>query len=297
MDFDLSGEQLALLERYKEFGAGLFTEEEALEADAEQRFDREKWKRCAEEGLLGLNIDPKYGGQGLDHLSSVVALVGFGEGCVDNGIPFGVSSQLLSAEEIIVQFGDETQKQTYLPAMCSGDTIGAFAITEPETGSDSYALKTSAVLDGDEYVLNGHKSYITLAPESDIAIIFANTTPGSKWGVTAFIVPTDTPGCEATDYRPKTGVRSIHMGDFILEDCRIPVANRLGAEGSGTAAFLASMNTERAFIFATQLGAMKRQLAESIAYAKEREALWSPDRRLSVGLKPSRRHETSDQYW
>lgn len=173
----------------------------------------------------------------------------------------------------LLKFGSEAQKQQYLPLLCRGEILGAFGITEADTGSDSYAMQTTAKKCDGGYVLNGRKSYITLAPVCDMAVVFASTNLElGRWGITAFIVEQGMSGFSTSPVRDKMGMRTTPMGDLILEDCFVPTENRLGAEGAGVSLFTTAMESERGYIFASQLGRLERQLEQTIAYARKRQA-------------------------
>lgn len=241
--------------------------------EQDNAFSMEDWRKCAEFGILGLAIPTEYGGGGSDILTTLFILEGLGYGCLDNGLPFALNSQMWSLQPAILKFGSEAQKQKYLPALCRGEILGAFGITEPDSGSDSYAMRTLAEERDGGYVLNGRKSYITLAPVADIAVVFANTNPDlGRWGISAFIVEQGMRGFSASPVRDKMGLRTTPMGDLILDDCWVPAENRLGPVGAGVSLFTTAMESERGYIFASQIGAMERQLENTIRYARERKA-------------------------
>ena len=276
MDFSPTDEQTALREEYREFAEKKLNAD-TLAEDENGVFSREKWRLCAERGILGLNVPKEYGGQGKDPLTMIFALEGLGYGCRQNGLPYSLTSQMLSVYPALLKFGSEEQKQKYLPWMCSGEIIGAFGITEESSGSDSYTMETRAERVDGGYVLSGRKLYITNAPVADFAIVFAVTDPArGKWGISAFLVERGAPGFRLTDVRPKMGMRTTQMGDLILEDCLVPESSRLGAEGIGVSMFSMAMESERAYIFACPIGRQARQLDEAIEYARTREAFGSP---------------------
>lgn len=276
MDFSWTEEQLA-----KKEAAIKFAQEELnhdlINREKNNLFAREDWQKCAAFGIQGLNIAREYGGQGLDILTTILMLEGLGYGCRDNGLPFALNSQLWSYQAALNSFGSEEQKQKYLPPACRGEQIGAFGITELDTGSDSYGMKTTAAKTEGGYLLNGAKRYITLAPVCDAAIVFATINPDlGRWGITGFIVDRTMKGFSTGDVRDKMGMRTTPMGDIFLDDCFAPEANRLGPEGAGVSLFTTAMESERGYIFASQLGRMERQLEESIAYSKERKQFGQP---------------------
>ncbi len=196
-----------------------------------------------------------------------------GHGCRDNGLAFAIGSQILSTQETIVRFGTHAQQREWLPGLIAGEVLGAFAMTEPDSGSDAYSLSTTAVRrDDGSYVLNGHKAYLTLGSQCAFVIVFASTRPGAgAWGLSTFLVPTDFEGVERLANRDKMGMRTTPFGDITLTDVVVPPSAMIGREGAGAAIFNAVLQVERSFVFATQVGAMQRQLESSIAYACERE--------------------------
>ena len=240
-------------------------------------FPRELWKRCADYGIVGLNVPTAYGGAGEDVLTSVFLMEAFGYGSKDNGLPFALNSQMWSAQPALLKFGSEAQKRQYLPGLCAGDTFAAFGITEEATGSDSYAMQTRAEKTEGGYVLNGSKSYITLAPVCDLAVVFATVDPSlGRWGITAFIVDRSMAGFSTSPVRDKMGLRTTPMGDLFFEDCFVPESHRLGPEGGGVSLFTTAMESERGYIFASQVGRMRRQLEEAVDYARDRQAFGQP---------------------
>ena len=276
MDFSWTDEQRALRERVI-----AFAEEHLAPGFAEREqagtFHREGWQKCADFGILRSFMPEAYGGQALDIVSTIGMMEALGYGCPDNGLTLGLNGQMWSIQEPILQFGTEEQKQKFLPGLGDGSLFGAHGMTEPETGSDAFSLKTTAVRKGGGYVLNGHKSYIGLAPVADLALIFANTNPElGSWGISVFLVETNTPGCTLSPPREKMGLRTNPLGDIQLEDCFVPEANRLGPERIGMTLFNQSMDWERSFIFASHVGAMARQLDTCVEFASKRELGGTP---------------------
>lgn len=276
MDFSWTDEQLAFKQKVIEFAQAELNNN-LIERDRHLTFSIDDWQKCAEFGIQGLPIPEKYGGQEKDVLTTILALEGLGYGCRDNGLPFALNSQMWSVQPAILKFGSDAQKQKYLPPLCRGEIIGAFGITEQETGSDTYAMQTRAEKEQNGYRLTGRKSYITSAPIADMAVIFATTNPHlDRWGITAFILERGMPGFQTSPVRDKMGLKTTPMGDLILEDCFVPLENRLGPEGAGVSLFTTAMESERGYIFASQLGAMERQLETSIRYARERQQFGQP---------------------
>jgi alkylation response protein AidB-like acyl-CoA dehydrogenase len=239
--------------------------------DADSVFFREAWIRCAERGIQASMVPTLHGGRGNDAVTTALELEGLGKGCRDNGLGFALASQMVTFQEAIARFGSEDQQRALLPAACAGELIGSFAITEPDAGSDSYAMATTAVRDGDGYVLDGHKAHITLAPVADIALVFAKTAPAAgAWGISAFLVHLDSAGVQRSANRPKMGLRTTPYGDIVLDGYRAAEADRLGPEGAGVSIFTAIMEGERSMIFATQLGAAERTIERAVERANTR---------------------------
>ena len=277
MEFEWTKEQLAYRSKVVEFARRELNDDLAAR-DRENIFSSETWKKCADFGIQGMSVPVAYRkGTDVDFLTAMLAMEGMGYGCRDNGLTFALNAQMWTVQLPIVQFGTEEQKRRYLPGMCTGDLIGAHAITEPETGSDVFAMSMRAERRDDTYVLNGVKCYVALAPVADMALVFATVDPSlGKWGITAFLVDCGTKGYTTSPARAKMGLRTVPIGEIAFEDCIVPVKNRLGPEGSGISLSTSSLEWERCSILASQLGAMERQLEESIAYARERRQFGQP---------------------
>ncbi len=243
-----------------------------VERNRDSRWSPEAWQACADYGLLGSVVPVEYGGQGLDPLTAVAIMEGIGYGCRENGLPFALNSQMWSVQPALTRFGSEDQKQTLLRDLVSGAKIGAFGITEPESGSDSYALQAVATKTDGGYRLTGTKAYVTFAPIADLAIVFAATAPElGRWGISAFVIERGTEGFAVDPVEEKMGLRTTPFGKLTFEDCFVPTENRLGPEGGGVAIFTSAMESERSYIFASQIGRMERQLEECIAFANQRK--------------------------
>jgi alkylation response protein AidB-like acyl-CoA dehydrogenase len=270
MEFSWTEEQLnfknAVIEfAQKELNVGL------IDRDRQGELAHENWKKCARMGILGLAIPEQYGGSESDILTTMLVMEGLGYGCRDNGLIFAMNAQMWSVQHPILTFGDEAQKQKYLPGLCSAELIGAHGMSEPDSGSDAYSLHTRAQRTNDGYILNGTKMFVTNAPVADMALVFATVDPAKGiGGVTAFLVDKGTPGFRVSRNIEKMGLRTSPMGELILEDCLLPVESRLGPEGAGPAIFNSSMEWERSCILGSHVGAMERQLEEAIRYARER---------------------------
>jgi alkylation response protein AidB-like acyl-CoA dehydrogenase len=270
MDFSWTEEQLKYKQAVIEFAQNELNEG-LIDRDRQGELARENWKKCAQFGILGLAIPEDCGGSGADILTTMLVMEGLGYGCRDNGLIFAMNAQMWSVQHPILTFGTEAQKQKYLPGMCNGDLIGAHGMSEPDSGSDAYSLRTRAQRTSDGYILNGTKMFVSNAPMADVSLVFATVDPAKGMGgVTAFLVEKGTPGFRVSRQIEKMGLRTSPMGELILEDCVVPEANRLGAEGAGSAIFNSSMEWERSCILGSHVGAMERQLEEAIRYARER---------------------------
>ncbi len=275
MEFSWSSEQLARRKAVIDF-AQTTLNRGLPERDRSETFDFDGWRACAEMGLQGACVPKQYGGQGQDVMTAIVVLEALGYGCRDNGLSLAVNGQMWSVQEPLLSYGTETQKSRYLPKLCSGQWSAAHGMTEPESGSDAFALETTATKVDGGYVLNGHKAFVGLAPIADLALVFAATDPRRKqWGISAFLVESDSPGYQRVA-RSKMGLRSNPFGDILLNDVFVPDANRLGPEGAGATMFQASMEWERSFIAASFIGAMEYQLDSGVEYAKKRHQFGQP---------------------
>ncbi len=275
MDFSWSDAQAARRDEVEAFARSL--NDDLTDRDRAAQFSRDVWAKCAEFGLLRLIVPTEYGGSGLDPLSAVHLMEGFGYGCRDNGLSLALNAQIWTVQHPIAMSGSNPQKREYLPRLCSGEWIGAHAVTEPEAGSDAFSLKTTALRRNGGYVLNGRKCLISLAPVADLFLLFASTAPErGKWGLTAFLLERETEGLSVGPPREKMGLRTIPLGDLELVDCWVPESARLGQEGSGVALSAASLEFERGCMMASHLGAMARQLEEAVAHAQTREQFGQP---------------------
>ena len=276
MDFDWTDEQLRIKEEIARFARNELNDE-LIERDKNCVFSREAWKKCADMGIQGLPFPTEYGGSGADVLSTTLAMEGLGYGCKDNGLIFAINAQMWSVQMPIWDAGSDSQKKKYLPRLSSGEWIGAHGMTEPNSGSDAFSLATTARRDGDRYILNGSKTFVTNAPIADVFLVFARTGKIKGYmGISAFIVEKSFPGLKVEKEISKMGLRTSPMAEVVFDDCVVPVENRLGPEGAGATLFNSSMEWERACLLAAYLGAMKRQLETCVAYARERRQFNRP---------------------
>jgi alkylation response protein AidB-like acyl-CoA dehydrogenase len=270
VDFSWTEEQAAYRESVIQFARAQLNEG-VVDRDDTHTFSSEAWHRCARFGIQGLPVPEEYGGQGADPLTIVLALESLGYACRDNGLLFSLGAQMWSCEIPIIRFGNETQKSRYLPGLVDGTLIGVQGMSEPDSGSDAFSMRTTAILDGDDYVLNGTKTFITNAPVADVFVVFAVTDPSKgAFGLSAFLVDRDTPGLEVGIPFRKMGLRTSPMSELVFTDCRVPRESLLGKPGSGMAIFNHSMDWERGCILAGAVGTMQRQLETCIEFARQR---------------------------
>ncbi|WP_332628645.1 acyl-CoA dehydrogenase [Halalkalibacter flavus] len=269
MNFFLTEEQEMIRKMVRDF-ANKEVAPTAAKRDEEERFDRDIFDKMAELGLTGIPWPEEYGGIGSDYMSYVIAVEELSRVCASTGVTLSAHTSL--AGWPIYKFGTEEQKQTYLRALAEGTKIGAYGLTEPGSGSDAAAMKTTAVLDGEDYVVNGSKIFITNGGVADIYVVFALTNPSLRHkGVTAFIVDADTPGFSVGKKEHKLGIRSSPTTEIMFENCRVPAANRLGKEGEGFKIAMMTLDGGRNGIAAQAVGIAQGALDASIEYAKERK--------------------------
>ncbi|MBL4812922.1 MAG: acyl-CoA dehydrogenase family protein [Rhodobacteraceae bacterium] len=279
----------------QELGAATYAFAKGLDLTADWR---KLWQACADHGMLGLTMPARYGGAGYDCQTAIHILHEFGRGCPDNGLALGLSAQLWSMQMPILSFGSEGQKNSLLPALIGGEILCAHGVTEAGSGSDAMGLQTSAIADGDAYILTGSKEWIGMAPACDLAFVFAKTNPDhGAWGISAFLIDADTVGLTRGSHKAKAGSDTLPFGTLTFKECRIDKSTRLGPEGGGQSIFIASLDWERRFILATHVGAMKRQLEDCIAYGRDRQVFGAPidaNQSVSNRLADMRlRYETS----
>ena len=276
MDFELTDEQRSLRASIVEFGRRELNDD-VLERDKSGTFSRAAWEKCAGLGILGLPVPEEYGGTGADATTTMVALEALGYACADNGLLFSLNAQMWAIETPIVRFGSDEQKLRYLPGLADGSIVGAHGMSEPASGSDAFSLSTTARKEDDDYVLDGSKTFVTNAPESDLFLVFATIDKELGFaGVTAFVIDKGTPGLSVGQPLSKMGLRTSPMSELFFDGCRVPAANVLGRPGGGMRVFDVSMTWERGCILASTVGTMERQLERSLAYAQERKQFGVP---------------------
>jgi butyryl-CoA dehydrogenase len=275
VDFLLNEEQDAIRQAAREF-ADEVVAPGASARDETSSFPTEIVKQMGQLGFMGMHVPAELGGAGADHLSYVIALEEISRADAGVGVIMSVNNSL-SCEPILLH-GSERLKEKYLKRLAPGEILGAYALTEPGAGSDAGAISTTAVKDGDHYVLNGAKAFITNGDSCDVMIVYAKSdpsAPGGK-GITAFVVEKGTPGFNVGKHEDKLGIRCSDCCAINFEDCRVPVENVLGEEGQGFKIALATLDVGRIGIGAQALGIAQAALDESIKYAKERKQFGKP---------------------
>ena len=277
MDFALSEEQRLLRDEIRKFARNELNGE-VIERDRDQTFSRDLWRKCGEMRLPGLAAPEEHGGGGLGALSTAIGLEALGYGCEDGGLVFSLCAHLLACVVPLAKFGSDEQKGRYLPGMCDGTLIAANAISEPDSGSDAFAMRTTAVADGDGFRINGTKTFISNGPVADLALVFAVTDAekGFHGGITAFLVESGTPGFSASKKFEKMGLRTSPIGELVFDDMRVPAAAVVGGVGGGAALFSHSMDWERICLFASHVGTMERLLEKAVRHARTRKQFGQP---------------------
>ena len=274
MDFELTDEQQLIREAVREF-ADAEVAPIAAELDRDHRFPSELMPKMAELNIMGMPYPEKFGGAGADYVSYILAVEEVSRACASTGCILSAHSSL--ATWPVYKFGTDAQKDRYLSDMASGRRLGAFALTEPAAGTDAGAGTATAVLSGDEYILNGSKIFISNAPYAEVYIVFAKTDPaqGTR-GMSAFIVEKDTPGFSVGEAEHKLGIRGSSTPPLYFADCRIPKDALLGEEGNGFKVAMQTLDGGRIGIAAQALGIAQAALDASVAYAKERVQFGKP---------------------
>ena len=268
MDFRLTKEQLLVRKMVREFAENE-VKPIASEIDEEERFPAETVEKMAKLGMMGIYFPKEYGGAGGDVLSYAITVEELAKVCGTTAVIVSAHTSLCCAP--IFENGTEEQKQKYLPDLCSGKKIGAFGLTEPNAGTDASGQQTTAVLDGDHYVLNGSKCFITNGSVADVFVVFAMTDPkmGNR-GISAFIVEKGFKGFSQGKHEKKMGIRGSSTCDLIFEDCIVPKENLLGKEGAGFKIAMATLDGGRIGIAAQALGIGEGAILEAIKYTSER---------------------------
>ena len=273
-DFSYSEEQLAVKKMVRKF-----VDKEIIphiqEWDAKQHFETSLLTKLADLGLMGVCIPEKYGGQGMDYntLAIVCEELERGDTAFRTAVPVHTGLNSLT----LLQWGNEFQREKYLIPQAKGEKIGAYGLTEPNAGSDVAAIQTRAVRDGDHYILNGSKTWISLCDVADHFLIFAKTDPeAGHRGISCFIVERTFPGVSTRGFKDKLGIRAGNTGEVILEEVRVPAENRLGEEGEGFKIAMSALDNGRFTVAAGAVGLTEACIEASVKYAKERETFGKP---------------------
>ena len=269
MDLKLDKEHLLLQQMYRAFAENE-VEPVAADVDATEEVPMENVKKMAKYGFFGIPFPKEYGGQGADYLAYAMAVEELSKKCATTGVIVSAHTSLCCAP--IYENGTEEQKKKYLPDLLAGKKFGAFGLTEPGAGTDASGQRTTAVLDGDEYVLNGSKIFITNAGFADVFIVIAMTDRSKgNHGISAFIVERGTPGFSVGEPEDKMGIRGSSTCELIFEDCRIPKENLLGREGKGFAIAMKTLDGGRIGIASQALGIAEGAIDETVKYTTERK--------------------------
>ena len=279
MDLTLSAEHHAIRDAARAFVAGEVLPH-VREWDRSEEMDRSIVGKLAEIGFLGGPIPEAYGGSGLDNLSYCLIIEELGKG--DSSVRGVISVNVGLVGKTILKWGTEDQKKEWLPALCSGDALGCYALTEPGAGSDAAALSTKAVRDDDSWVLSGTKMFITNGGWATHALVFARTGEDGPRGITCFVVDTSTDGFSTTPVKGKLGLRAQDTAELVLDEVRVSDANRLGDEGAGFKVAMSALDTGRMSLASGCVGIAQGCLEASVAYAKERETFGNPIARYQL---------------
>ncbi len=269
MLFSLTDEQLMIQSMVREFSRKVIAAT-AAERDRSKEFPADNLRKMAELGLMGMMVPPEYGGEGADTISYFLALSEIAYSCASTAVVMSVHNSIVC--ESILRWGSEELKQRYLPVLADGEKIGAFALTEPEAGSDPVSQITTAMRDGDHYVINGTKRFTTTGKNCGLVIVTAKTDEAQRHkGISAFVVEKGTPGFKVGHTEDKMGLVASDTTDLIFENCRVPTANLVGEEGQGFKLAMTALDGGRIGIAAQSIGVAQAALDASVKYAKQRE--------------------------
>lgn len=274
MKLELTDEQQMIQAMAREFAESEIAPI-ADEIDRDERFPHETVKRMGELGLMGIAVPEAWGGAGADMVSYVLALEEIAKHCASHAVVMSVNNSLYGWP--ILTYGTDAQRERFLKPVAGGHALGSFALTEPQAGSDARNQATTAVRDGDQYVVNGRKLFITNGRESSFALLFCQTDrTQAHRGITALVVEKGTPGFSVGKTEDKLGIRASDTAELIFEDCRVPVAHRIGEEGQGFRIALATLDGGRIGIGAQAVGIAAGALSRALAYARERKTFGVP---------------------
>lgn len=273
MDFELREEEQMLRQLVRDFA-----EEEvkpmAAKIDHEGIFPEKNIKKAVELGLMGVSVPEQYGGAGISSLATAITIEEISRCCAATGVILSVNNSLVC--DPLLKFGNEEQKQRILKPLASGEKLGCFALTEPQAGSDASSLRTTAIRDGDSYVVNGQKVWITNAPKAEWALVFCVTDREKKHkGISALMISNDSAGYSVGKHEEKMGIRGALSSAIHLESCRVPVSNRLGEEGDGFKIAMSTLDGGRIGIAAQAVGIAQGAMEAALQYSKQRTAFGS----------------------
>ena len=270
MDFALNETQQMILETARRFAATELAPI-AHHTDKTGQFPAKQVKQLAELGFLGIAVAEKWGGAGLDNLSYAIAMEEISAGCASAGVIMSVNNSLVC--DPIAKFGSDDQKRAFLQPLAAGKLLGCFALSEPGSGSDAAGMRTTAIRDGDAYVLSGTKNWITNGKEADICVLIAHSDPSERHkGISAFIVDRRATPYGIGKVEDKLGIKGSSTTSLVFEDVRIPLGNRLGAEGDGFKVAMSTLDGGRIGIAAQALGIARAAFEEALRYSRERQA-------------------------
>ena len=274
MSFQLTEDQIMIQDMVKDFSRNVVGPT-AMKRDSTKEFPADNLKQTGELGLMGMMIPPEYNGAGTDTISYVLALSEIAYSCASTAVVMSVQNSIVC--ESIYKFGTEDQKERFLKPLAAGKIIGAFALTEPNAGSDPVNQTTKAVRDGDSYILNGTKRFVTSGKSSSVVIVTAITDENKRHkGISAFLIEKDTPGFVVGNTENKMGLRASDTTDLIFENCRVPAENILGNEEDGFKLAMTGLDSGRIGIAAQSVGLARAAMDAAVQYAKEREQFGRP---------------------
>ncbi|MEQ1942322.1 isovaleryl-CoA dehydrogenase [Mesorhizobium sp. VNQ89] len=274
LDFGLGEDIEALRETVRRFAQERIAPI-AADVDRSNEFPAHLWAELGSIGLLGVTADPKYGGSGMSYLAHVVAMEEISRASASVGLSYGAHSNLCVNQ--INRWGTQAQKEKYLPSLCTGETVGALAMSEPGSGSDVVSMKLRAEKKNDRYVLNGSKMWITNGPDAGVLVVYAKTDPERKSrGITAFLIEKSMPGFSIAQKLDKLGMRGSNTGELVFKNVEVPFDNVLGAEGQGVEVLMSGLDYERTVLAGGPLGIMAACLDVAVPYVRERKQFGQP---------------------
>lgn len=271
MEFIVTKEQKELKKEIVEFATNNLNEKSSLE-----KFDKSMWDKVSEFGIHGITIGEEYGGLGESYTTAAIAFEALGYSCLNNGLIFAINNHIWVSTNLIYLYGSQQLKDKYLADMVSGKKIGAICITESDSGTDAMSMRTNAIDIGEGYILNGNKMFVSNGPIADIFIVFAITKDKPNKSITAFVVEKQFKGVRKGEEIRKMGLGACPTCEIILQDCKVPKENVLGALHNGAYIMLNALEWERCFEFAPNIGTMQRIMERCIEHVKERTQFGKP---------------------